>query len=338
MARVTVLMPAYNVEKYIKEAIESMLNQTFSDFILLVLDDCSTDNTAQVVASFDDKRIKYIKHNSNLGLADNLNRGVELADTEYLARMDGDDISVPTCLEKQIQFLDTHPEIGICSVGFKFFGTKSTQILFPEHYEDIKAEQLFGNSIILPMFRRTVFIDNGLRYKTSAFPAEDYRMWSEALKVTPAYNFQEVMFYYRMHPSQISTEKRNAQIEKSNDVRLYMLDWLSPDFSEEDKQYFVDKFVPGELDSVQDLKSMVNFSKLMIKENNKYRQFSSKAIKKRFDKHFSLSVYHFSLRSFFSKGYSLKSFLKLLISGTSTYLNSKLLFKIFVKCVLNKKS
>lgn len=122
--RVTVLMPVYNVEKYVKEAIESVLNQSYKNFQLLILDDCSTDDTAGIVKSFTDTRIRYYRQEKNVGLAENLNSGVELSDTEYLARMDGDDISVPTWLEKQILFLDAHPEIGLCSVGFRFFWYK----------------------------------------------------------------------------------------------------------------------------------------------------------------------------------------------------------------------
>ena len=136
MKRLTVLMPVYNVAPYVSDAIESVLSQTYSDFDLLVLDDCSTDNTADIVKSFKDSRIRLVRNEVNLGLAENLNKGIELADTEFIARMDGDDIACPLWLEKGVATLDSRPEVGICSFGFEFFGDKNSLVRI----------RLYGNS------------------------------------------------------------------------------------------------------------------------------------------------------------------------------------------------
>ena len=107
-----------------------MLSQSYSDFDLLVLDDCSIDNTVDIVNSFKDSRIRLVCNEVNLGLAENLNKGIELADTEFIARMDGDDIACPLWLEKGVATLDSRPEVGICSFGFEFFGDKTLTSAF----------------------------------------------------------------------------------------------------------------------------------------------------------------------------------------------------------------
>lgn len=334
--RVTILMPVYNVEKYVKEAIESILNQTYKSFELLVLDDCSTDDTAQIVKSFTDERIRYIRHEKNLGLADNLNRGIELANTEYLARMDGDDISVSICLEKQINFLDSHPEIGVCGVGFQFFGTKSSTVFFPKNHNDIMCEQLFGNAVIQPMFRRSIFIDNNLRYKTSAFPAEDYRMWAECLRITKIHNIRKVLFHYRMHSEQISTEKKQAQIDKSNEVRLYMLEWLNPYFSEEEKHYFINTFVPGKINNKRDFIELQNFAVMLERRNKNIGHFDAVSLHRRLKKHLELSVYYVILELYFINSFSIKNFKGYAQSGLILRVPFKLNMKILIKSLLRK--
>ena len=125
-------MPTYNVAPYVKEAIESVLRQSYHDFEMLVVDDASTDDTLAVVHSIYDPRIRIAAFDNNVGLAENLNRGLALIDTEYVARMDGDDIAEPFWLEKEVAVLDTHPEIGICSGGFERFGTVQSLVRFPE--------------------------------------------------------------------------------------------------------------------------------------------------------------------------------------------------------------
>ena len=122
MPRLTVLMPTYNVATWVEESIHSVLNQTYHDFELLIVDDGSTDDTLDRVQSIQDSRIRIAAFPDNVGLAENLNRGLDIINTELVARMDGDDIAEPDWLESGVRILDTHPEVGICSFGFQFFG------------------------------------------------------------------------------------------------------------------------------------------------------------------------------------------------------------------------
>ncbi|MCQ2301573.1 MAG: glycosyltransferase family 2 protein [Bacteroidales bacterium] len=336
MSRITVLMPAYNVGAYIKEAIESVLAQTFKDFTLFVIDDCSTDNTAEVVHSFSDPRIRYEKNEHNLGLAENLNRGLELSDTELCARMDGDDIAEPNWLETGVKILDTHPEVGICSFGFQFFGTKTSVVRFPEHNEDSKAQMLFGCTVIVPVFRRSVMAENGFRYSTEAFPAEDYMMWSHCYRVTQVYNVQATLFHYRMHETQISTSKRIAQQEKSDLVRLRMLEWLNPDFSEEEKSFFLQKFVPGKIERKEDVATLQRFADLLVR-HNVLNHYDNDALLRKFKMHIAYSTLSFVEYEYFPKGYSLCRYMRFVTSGLSGIIPVRNRRKILAKSLLMKK-
>ena len=122
MPKVSVLMPVYKTkEEHLREAIESILNQTFSDFEFLILDDCPDDSRERIVKSYDDKRIKYIKNEKNLGITPSRNRLMQMAKGEYLAVFDHDDVSLPTRLEKQVQYLDANLDVGVVSSWVKEF-------------------------------------------------------------------------------------------------------------------------------------------------------------------------------------------------------------------------
>ena len=335
MPRLTVLMPTYNVAPWVEEAIQSILNQNYRDFELLVVDDASTDDTINRVRTINDPRIRIAAFSNNVGLAENLNRGLDIIDTELVARMDGDDIAESDWLETGVKILDTHPEVGICSFGFQFFGTKTSLVRFPEHHEDSKAQMLFGCTVIVPVFRKSVFTDNNLSYSTYAFPAEDYMMWANAYRVTQVYNVQRTLFHYRTHASQISTARRQAQIEKSNEVRLKMLDWLNPNFSNSEKQYFLDAFVPCKINSKGDVTELKDFAHLLI-DRNTHGNYSSGALRRKFKFHIAYGVLEYVERTYFPHGYSPIAFLRLLVSGLYTTIPSKNRLKILIKCLLFK--
>lgn len=336
MPRVTILMPTYNVAPWVEEAIHSVLAQSYTDFTLLVLDDCSTDNTLEVVRGITDPRIQIVEGDHNVGLSENLNRGLDIAKTELLARMDGDDIAEPTWLAKGIEVLDAHPEIGICSFGFQFFGAKTSVVRFPEHHEDSLVQMIFGCTVIIPVFRRSVMIDNGLRYSTEAFPAEDYDMWSRCYKVTRIYNVQETMFHYRMHETQISTSKRIAQQEKSDLVRLRMLEWLNPDFSEEEKSFFLQKFVPGGIDRKEDIATFQRFADLLV-SSNVQNHYDNEALRRKFKTHIAYATLSFVEDEYFPKGYDLCRYMRFATSGLFGIVPVKNRRKILAKSLLMKK-
>lgn len=338
MPRVTVLMPTYNVAPYVREAIDSVMQQTYTNFELLVIDDCSTDDTVSVVRSINDPRIHIIQNEKNVGLAENLNRGLSHITTEYVARMDGDDIAEPRWLEREVAILDNHPDIGICSGGFERFGTVKSLVRFPEQHEDCMANMLFECSVIVPTFRMSLYRDHGLRYSTEAFPAEDYRFWAECLRVTKIYNIQETLFHYRMHPTQICTARREEQQRKVAQVRRYMLEWLSGDFTEEDKTYYTGQFMAPQIASKQDFRERKAFCQKMIAKNRDVGHFDEEALRRRLDKHLTLTLYSTILERFFADGYSLSHYLQYLTSGLALHTGRKYETKFLLKSLLHKKT
>ena len=338
MAKVTVLMPTYNVAPYVKEAIGSVLKQTFGDFELLVVDDASTDDTLAVVRTIDDPRIRIAAFDNNVGLAENLNRGLALINTEYVARMDGDDIAEPFWLEKEVAVLDNYPDIGICSGGFERFGTVKSLVRFPERHEDCMANMLFECSVIVPTFRMSLYRECSLRYRTDAFPAEDYRFWAECLRVTKVYNLQETLFHYRMHPTQICTARKEEQQRKVAEVRRYMLEWLSPDFTEAEKEYYTGAFMAPKIVSREELRERKAFCKRIIERNRSVGHFDEAALCRRLDKHLRLTLYSTIVERYFKEGYSLPRYLKYLTSGLVLRTGWHYESRFLLKSLLGRKS
>lgn len=331
-------MPTYNVSPYVREAIDSVMQQTYTDFELLVIDDCSTDDTVSVVRSIDDPRIHIIQNEKNVGLAENLNRGLSHITTEYVARMDGDDIAEPFWLEREVTILDSHPEIGICSGGFERFGTVKSLVRFPERHEDSMANMLFECSVIVPTFRMSLYRDYGLRYSTEAFPAEDYRFWAECLRITKIYNVQETLFHYRMHPTQICTARREEQQRKVAQVRRYMLEWLSGDFTEEDKTYYTGQFMAPQIASKQDLTERKTFADKIIEKNRQVGHFDEATLRHRLHKHLVQAIYHTVNNRYFKDGYSLGRYMRYLGSGLALKTNCRYEVRFLLKSLLFKKA
>lgn len=205
-------MPVYKTEEaHLRESINSILSQTFTDFDFLILDDCPDDDREHIVKSFDDKRIKYFKNKRNLGISSSRNKLLELADGEYLAIFDHDDISMPDRLEKEASFLDAHPEVGIVSGQLEYFPQTSITC-HPEHNLDIKIALMDGCLVAhtAAMIRKSVLEKSGIRYEEDYSPAEDYRLWLRLIDKTMFYNFQEVFVKYRNlegNTSHIQTDK-----------------------------------------------------------------------------------------------------------------------------------
>lgn len=225
--KITVLMPVYNCELYIKEAVDSILNQTFSDFEFIIIDDASTDSTISILETYNDSRIQLIKKPQNSGYTNSLNFGLSIAKGEYIARMDGDDISLPERFAKQVVFLDANPEIILCGTSFKIIG-KDQIITVAEHHEDIKLAMLRDCCIGHPtvMMRKVYFDKFSLSYDVTKEPAEDYDLWTRLLIIGKLHNLQEVLLHYRLHDLQVSRKRNEQQINIAKEIKVNLLNHL----------------------------------------------------------------------------------------------------------------
>lgn len=200
--KVTILMPALNAEAFLPETLASIWAQTFVDFELLAIDDGSTDRTPEILAACRDPRLRVLRNETRLKLSGALNRGLDEARGEWIARMDADDLMRRDRLALQVAHLERHLEIGCCGGWARTFGEGPRKTLkFPGGAEHVRAFALFYSPFAHPtvMFRREQFGKEGLRYDGSYYPTEDYELWSRALARFPCDNLPRVLVDYRVH-------------------------------------------------------------------------------------------------------------------------------------------
>ena len=230
--KVSVLMPVYNGEKYLREAIESILKQSFADFEFLIINDGSTDKSREIILSFTDPRIRLIDNEENLKLIKTLNKGFKLAKGEYIARMDADDISLPQRLEKQVKFMSGHPKIGACGTLVRTIGKQggfvANRLIDPE---EIRANHLFHTSLAHPsvMIRKEIIEKHGFQFDEKFIHCEDYEFWTRFAKISKLSNLNEVLLLYRIHDNNISSvysqiQNSNKSLVRESELRAFGLD------------------------------------------------------------------------------------------------------------------
>lgn len=202
MPEISVVMPAYNASRYIHEAIESILNQSFEDFEFIIIDDASEDNTSEIIKSYKDSRIVFLQNQKNLGVARTLNRGIDGAKGRYIVRMDADDISVPRRMERQLGFMEVHPEIGISGGWVQLFGIgPPSKARVPTDPQEIYAYMLFETPMwhVTAIMRRELLEKYQLRYDPTFSRSEDYDLWRRAIQHFHIANIAEVLVRVREH-------------------------------------------------------------------------------------------------------------------------------------------
>ncbi len=225
---VSVVMPVYNGELYLREAVESILNQTFANFEFIIVDDGSTDSTQQILAEYaaQDARIILNRNRENLGLIPTLNKGVALAQGEYIARHDADDISLPKRLAAQVAYLQNHPEVGLLGTAYYRLYPGGEQSLRQPSSTDtgIRWRLLFGNVWCHPsmMFHRNL-VEAGKPFYRDFLHVEDYELWTRLVKRTRAATLTEPLVVYRVHDSSICTTHREEQLAMVAEISAQQL-------------------------------------------------------------------------------------------------------------------
>ena len=207
-------MPVYNSGRYVKEAVDSILAQTLRDFELIIVDDHSRDDTARILGTFTDSRISLISNAHNIGVPASLNRLIDSARGNYIARMDGDDISIPTRLAQQVDYMESHPRVGVCGSWCKGFGIPQAVDFKPSAADrDLRFELFFDNPIPHPtvMIRAELLMKSGLRYDPEFAGAEDYDLWVRALDLCEFAIIQDALVRYRFHAAQATNERMDLQ-------------------------------------------------------------------------------------------------------------------------------
>lgn len=216
MPKVTVLMTVYNNEKYLQTAIFSILNQTYKDFELIIINDGSTDDTEKIILSFKDSRIRYIQNNKNIGISKSLNKGIKLSKGKYVARMDGDDICHPTRLAKQVLFLDTHQDHGLLGSWYYIIDYNGALISVQRNSTEdaeLKLSMIFSNQFLQSSILIKTDLIKELMYDEKLEVCEDYDLWLRCLDKTSVTNFPEELLTYRWHGSNTCITKQKKILE-----------------------------------------------------------------------------------------------------------------------------
>jgi len=235
-------MPVYNSELYLRQAVESVLRQTYTDFEFIIIDDASTDSCAAILQEYRDERIRYAANKQNIGVTRSLNRALGLAQGEYIARMDADDISLPERFATQVSFLDTHPEIGVLGTAARLIdneGKAFGEVRYPGEHGYLRwILCFFENPIIHPsVMMRKSMIEQITGYDETRRTAQDFHLWCRLAKITHLANLPDVFLSIRKHDASVSARRMKEEHQNSlKNSWMLLMDILKEDIYVENLQ------------------------------------------------------------------------------------------------------
>jgi glycosyltransferase involved in cell wall biosynthesis len=231
---VSVVMPVYNSEKYLKEAMDSILSQSYPKLELVIVDNGSSDSSNEIVSSYSDSRIRFLQNEQNFGIVFSRNKGLEAAAGKYVATLDSDDIALPDRLEKQVNFLEAHPDYGLCGTFYHTIdgnGRLLKKINLPTLDQDIQTcltiGNCFGNSTMMLESK----LAKELKYRADYDLVEDYELWYRISKRAKVANLPLCGTYYRVHGSNLSVARMNDMFASVKKIHEEVLTDLEIDFS-----------------------------------------------------------------------------------------------------------
>jgi glycosyltransferase involved in cell wall biosynthesis len=328
MPKLSVVMPVYNVAKYVKEAVTSVLSQTFNDFELIIIDDHSTDNTVDIINSIKDSRIIFFRNDKNLGRSVTDNLAIQYIRGQYVAKMDGDDICLPQRFERQLDFLDKNPSVNVVGCYVKNFGASTYLNKYPSTIDESKVQTLFNipAANASTMFRSSLFVEEGLKYDESLRQTEDYRFFAKYIDELNVVSIKEALYLYRTFPVRIRADVFQERDRVSNNIRVQLLHKIGIPYNDWDaKVHNTIALKNVEADGLS-LTECNNWLLKLIDYNNKAGYFNRYALKKIVAEHWFHLCYLNPGKRFHGYSTYLQSGLKA-HSPISFYLKSKFLLK-----------
>jgi len=334
MITLTVVMPVYNGEKYLQEAIDSVLAQTFEDFELLVIDDASKDHSVEIIQSYTDPRIRLVRNPVNSGVAHVRNLGLQEAKGEFLAWMDCDDLIDPKKFQIQIDFLRKKPKVGICGTWLTRFGEgRSILSKSPTDPGLIKATLIFYPSVwnATAMFRMEFIRKAQLQYDTRLAVAEDYNFYFDASFHFPIENISESLYFYRASETSIMKKFEDQEKKMFTFYKIIyskVFEKLGIEKSEEN--FLIHRKIGSTvlLNNWPEYKKAFNWLMFLKSQNKKVGVYDSKS----FDPAIDNVFYFLSKRS---SQIGLKVFIFFIKNKTTfSYLEFNLLLRLFIRCLI----
>lgn len=277
MSELAVIMPVHNGASYLREAIDSILKQTYKDFEFIIIDDGSTDNSLNILNSYKDKRITIQRLETRKGISDALNEGFSKSKAPLIARMDADDIALPDRLRIQIDYLKSHPEIGVLGTSLKLIPSNKIWS-YPEDDSLIKARMLFNNCFAHSsvMFRRSV--SNSNAPFSGTFPhMEDYDLWCHLAASTTFANLPQALLKYRQSPQSVSIMYKSEMRDSAKAFFSDHLTRLGFKFSEEELNLHLDLHLINQTEDLSPLENYITWLRNLKNQNELLRLYSTKS-------------------------------------------------------------
>ncbi|WP_165044796.1 glycosyltransferase family 2 protein [Dysgonomonas sp. ZJ709] len=223
---VTVMIPVYNAESFLRETIDSVLCQTYYDFELLLLDDGSTDSSIDIIKSYKDSRICYISCSHDF--VGTLNKGLDIAKGKYLALLDHDDLMMPHRLQMQYNYLESNLNIIACGGYMHSFGWYSKEIKAPLEYNELINEMIIRSPMLNPtgFIRRDAIVSHNIRYQKGYSFAADFKFWADLVKVGKVVNIPKILTLYRTYNQQTSIVFRKESSVGAHSIQLEIVEYL----------------------------------------------------------------------------------------------------------------
>ncbi len=272
---VSVVLPAFNAEKHLKEAIDSMLSQTYTNFECIIINDGSSDATEQIILAYNDPRIRYIKNEKNIGLIATLNKGIELSTGEFIIRMDADDISLPSRIEKQVAFMQSNSDVGAAGSWYYNFSDKGVSKHKTSNNTATLQSILFFNSCLCHpsvIIRKQILTTHNITYNLLYKHAEDYDFWIQISKVSKLSNVQEYLLKYRTHVGQATNQFNQIQKENAAIIREKYL--IASGFTHTEDEFAAHQLISNNslLTKKEQLAQIERWLSHLIAQNNKSKK------------------------------------------------------------------
>jgi glycosyltransferase involved in cell wall biosynthesis len=280
---VSVVMPAYNTADYITETVQSILDQTFTDFELIAINDGSVDQTGDILEGFAklDPRIRVF-HQENMGIIETLNRGICLSEGKYIARIDSDDIAHPERLAKQVEFMENNPDVGVSGTRCSFFGDCGYRLgpIPPLNSDAIKCRLLFQPTIshTSVIMRLDLIREFKLYYRKGYEIAEDYELWFRFSLVSRISNIPEVLMKIRNRSESVTRTLTDVGFRSSDQVRLKAIKILGIEPTDEEFMTHLSLADSAQTVTIEHLINVEKWLCKLIDSNREKKVFDEKAL------------------------------------------------------------
>jgi len=279
--KLSLLMCVYNAAEFLQQSIESILNQTFTDFELLIGEDGSTDNSFEIISSYKDPRIRIFRNPQNKGIGYTCNKLIRESKGEYLGRHDSDDISVPTRFQRQMDFFEKHPEITLCGTNVTVFGDKKQKKFYPLKDAEIRAYMILND----PFCTSTVIFKKPatpVYFNESLVVSEDYAFFFELSKCSKMANLPDHLLNYRWHPNNITQLRKDILADSANQVRATIIS-QSLDYQLEKNENRVMNLISDRRPiSLADLKMLEALFLKLINKNREIKYYDQRSLQNLF--------------------------------------------------------